>query len=140
MMRQTMPNIRPAADWLRYNADGDHSVDDFGVLDELETCRQPDGTFQFKLLWPQKDLTADNSDYVAHTGGGGHNTQEWKQSSNPAVPARWGTGVTGYEPIEIHYDSFYWCGLEYLLRPTCICHASEIQTGWSPHSERSFER
>ena len=28
----------------------------------------------------------------------------------------------------------------YLLREIYMCHASEIQTGWSPRSERSFER
>jgi|EP01046_Picozoa_sp_COSAG06_P041414 H+-translocating NAD(P) transhydrogenase subunit alpha len=32
-------------------------------------------------------------------------------------------------------------GLKYLLRGIYIyMHASEIQTGWSPRSERSFER
>jgi hypothetical protein len=30
----------------------------------------------------------------------------------------------------------------YLLRPICIymCRASEVRTGWSPRSERSFDR
>eukprot|EP01046_Picozoa_sp_COSAG06_P012784 COSAG06_NODE_761_length_12491_cov_24.035507_2_plen_88_part_00 len=31
-------------------------------------------------------------------------------------------------------------GIGYALRGIYVCHASEIQTGWSPRSERPFER
>ena len=114
MFRQTAPNFLPTAEWLRYNVQSDHSVADFSVLDELEDCRQPDGTLQLKMVWPQHVAVAADHPSGAHTGGGAHNTQEWKQVTNPALPVDGPqAGIEGYEPITVNFDSRNWAGLEY---------------------------
>ena len=95
LFRQTVPNFKPADDWLRFSPN-DRSGD-FSILDEMESSRNADGKFTLKLVWPQH---------------GGENTQTWRQTSNPVTQTQSHGGVTGYEPIDIHFTAQGWGGLE----------------------------
>ena len=95
LFRQTVPNFKPVDDWLRFSPN-DRSGD-FSILDELESSRNADGKFTLKLVWPQH---------------GGENTQTWRQTSNPVTQTQSHGGVTGYEPIDIHFTAQGWGGLE----------------------------
>jgi hypothetical protein len=93
-----IPYPATIAEFVRYFAVGSVGAEeDFYILDELESCRQADGTLHLKLLYPQR--------------AEGDKSNEWRQTSNPVtadVP-----GVEGYDPIDIQMDFNFWGGLEH---------------------------
>ena len=59
----------------------------FSILDQLEDFRNDDGSFHFKLCYPE----------LAGVGGGRCN--EWLQDSNPATE----TDIAGFRPISLSF-------------------------------------
>lgn len=76
-------------DWTAHNMD-DSGQPNFSDLVNLETYRRPDGTFSFKLHYPED---------------GGANV--WRQTSNPMVSY----SVVGYDPINITFEDNGFDGL-----------------------------
>ena len=100
LFRQTAGNFRSPTDWIRYNSHD--TTEDFSVLNELEDCRQNDGTLHMKLVWPGLAPPA---------------TQEWKQFTNPVTSVSGGV-VMGYSEVSVHYPGTEgttddWHGLRY---------------------------
>merc|ERR1719273_2779871 len=89
-MRQTVPYYAESGTWQ--NGFGSSADDNFSILDQLESYRGADGKFTLKIVWPRRS---------------GKNYNIWKQTSNPVHSA-----VSGYEPVEIHFTSQHWGGLE----------------------------
>ena len=78
----------------------DPNADLYSILDTLETFRDAEGKFTFKICYPE---------YVGVSGG---RCNEWKQTSNPATE----TTITGFEPIgtlawNLRGDGQPWGGL-----------------------------
>ena len=96
VFRQTAGNFRPPNEWRHYNDQANRDTDDFSILDQLESWRQPDGKFTMKIVWPERV---------------GENTQTWRQTTNPVTATAGGT--EGYEAVDIHFDSNHWGGLEH---------------------------
>ena len=77
-------------EWI-VNADDPSSLQ-YSIMGHLENYRAADGTFTFKLAWPQY---------------GTYNT--WKQSSNPATSDA-DLAATGYSAIDIQESGNAWGG------------------------------
>eukprot|EP00056_Hartaetosiga_gracilis_P020600 m.20567 g.20567 ORF g.20567 m.20567 type:complete len:821 (+) comp8585_c0_seq8:86-2548(+) len=90
VFRQTMPYLFSANEFA-LNADNPDSPN-FAILDQLESFRSKDGSFEFKMVWPEV-----------------YNT--WYQTSNP-VKNNVG-GVSGYEAGRIMCNDRNWGGLEF---------------------------
>jgi len=88
VFRQTVPKLFLEGEY-RVNAD-DSGNANYAILDELESYRNNDGRFYFRLMWP-----------------GDSNVYEWSQTSNPVSE-----GISGYKPIKIPYTGQHWGGLE----------------------------
>jgi len=71
----------------------DASSANYAILDQLESFRDNQGGFEFKLSWPEDGL-AD---------------QIWRQTSNPVSTS---SGVQGYEAISVTSTAQHWGGLE----------------------------
>jgi len=82
----------------------------FSILNQLETYRAPDGSFTFKLYWPEP-------------------WNQWQQTSNPVTTP--GTGsVTGYSPVSIAHTDNNWGGLQYDDGPDSLLDGSVGTTLW----------
>ena len=64
----------------------------YSILSELEAFRSSDGSFEFRINWPDTGVTGRNI---------------WRQGTNPTVEP-----VGGYEAIDIDYVEQFWGGLE----------------------------
>jgi len=89
VFRQTYPFFyRPG----QFNLNSDNPASDmYSILDKLETYRSSDGTFTFKLYWPEDD----------------QNT--WVQTNNPVTTK----GVQGYQPVKVAHTENGFGGLQY---------------------------
>jgi len=67
-------------------------ADLYSVLKHVERLRNPDGSLEMRISWPD-------------TGIAGRNI--WRQDSNPTTAP-----VVGYEAVDINYADQYWAGLE----------------------------
>ena len=74
----------------------DQDNDLFSILDQLEDYRSADGSFRFKLCYPDLKWGVD-----------GDTCNYWIQSSNPTVS----TQVEGYQAIKIAFNRQTWKGL-----------------------------
>jgi hypothetical protein len=102
LFRQTVPEFKsPVTLWNDVNV-ADPEDPNYSVLGFLatsgDTLKNDGAKFHFKLVWPNK---------------AGENTQEWKQSSNPAIAVASSGGVTGYEAVNAPFTGSSWGGLEY---------------------------
>ena len=59
VLRQSAGNYRTPGGWLRYNPNIYNG--DFSELNQLEGCRQDDGKFHLKLVWPELGLPDSTS-------------------------------------------------------------------------------
>jgi len=64
----------------------------YSILSNLESFRSSDGSFEFRINWPETDIPGRNI---------------WRQTSNPTAGP-----VTDYQGLEIDYVSQHWGGLE----------------------------
>ena len=92
IFRQTAPFVQPTDDWESYNPT-ETDAPNFSALDTLESCRDSQSKLHLKIVWPNREAP---------------NYNEWKQTSNPIDNPT----VTGYEPVDIHFTSQSWGGLE----------------------------
>jgi hypothetical protein len=63
------------------------------ILSRLEDFRSSDGTFEFRIDWPETSVDGRNI---------------WRQTSNPTTE-----DVAGYEAVDVQYTDNSWGGLEY---------------------------
>jgi len=90
--RQTVPKVFVKGE-TRVNADDSENAN-YAILDELESYRNIDGLFYFRLRWPQD--TAETP--VVY---------EWSQRSNPVNES-----IADYKAIKIPFTGQFWGGLE----------------------------
>jgi hypothetical protein len=115
VFRQTVPTFLERAQWRQWNT-CDAEGDNFSILSQLgENMRMPDGKFHFKMVWPV--VTALES------------ANEWKQTSNPMTQD--GSGVVGYEPINVPNDGGWFQGLENNVHhDQCLLDGSVDRDNW----------
>jgi len=122
MVRQSRPTLFEI-DELSKGAD--NSEDNYARLDELESYRLDDGSFEFKLTWP------------AYDGASAYEDQVWSQTSNPVTMKQ---GVEGYKPIDVPYQEPGFGGLEWngeqaildgcSLQRSCWWFCVACKSGW----------
>ena len=110
VFRQSAGTYLTKEEWLHV---GDPDSQNFSILKELERFRDNSGKFVFKMVFPNMQAP---------------NFNVWSQTSNP-VTATSG-GVVGYAPIEIHFDSHHWGGLERSARKTTLLDGSVHEYWW----------
>ena len=64
----------------------------YSILKHLERLRNPDGTLEMRINWPDTGITGRNI---------------WRQTSNPTTAP-----VVGYQAIDVNYTNQFWAGLE----------------------------
>ena len=94
MFRQTAPYfLSPATRWLSVNPMNPTSPN-YSILNTLERCRDDNGQFELKIVWPHKK---------------GDNYNIWRQSTNPVTQK---VPVRGYQAVDAKFTAEYWGGLE----------------------------
>ena len=97
------------ADAKRTNPN-DPTQDKFSILDELESYRLADGSFEFKLIYP------------------GYGMNHWKQTSNPVTESP--DVITGYEEVDVHFAGAYWTGLVRSTSTTATFLDGSLGSNW----------
>jgi len=108
VFRQTYPYFFAQNEWSK-NADNPHS-EVYSILDKLETLRSKDGTFIFKLYWPEDDENI------------------WRQDNNPVTSAN--GVVTNYQPVSVVHTQYNFKGLEYNNGTQSLLDGSINSTEW----------
>ena len=110
VFRQTAGTYLERASWMNQNAN-DTSSDTFSVLDQLDDYRKSDGTFEFQMVWPERE---------------GANTQTWIQTSNPVTHS----SVVGYKPVLVKFTSNHWEGLARSSSGNTLLDGSPNNNNW----------
>ena len=82
----------------------------YSILSHLEMFRSTDGSFEFRIDWPDTDIAGRNI---------------WRQTSNPTL-----SSVAGYEAVHIDYTNQYWGGLELSNNPSTYIDGSVNHYNW----------
>ncbi len=75
-----------------HNNESDPDADLYSILKHIERLRDPNGSFELRINWPESGIAGRNI---------------WRQDSNPTTAP-----VVGYEALEIDYTNQYWAGME----------------------------
>ena len=130
------------AEWVHYNSPNTDPDADFSILDTLESYRANDGRFTLKLVrcgslrlphrfglveslvstprvggnawrWCANHYCDDRTRPQVWPNHDGENEQTWRQSNNPVTDEGEHGGVTDYAPIDVHFTTQGWGGLEH---------------------------
>ena len=122
--RQTAPYVMPLEMWNSWNPE-DNTSAQFSLLNQVESYRRIDGSFEFKLVWPNStSQTSPNA--MAGFARTGPATQYWRQTSNPMETHE----VTGYEALELNYTANLWSGLAKSARWETLIDGSDESNNW----------
>jgi hypothetical protein len=90
--------------------EADPDAELYSILKHLERLRNPDGTLEMRINWPDSGISGRNI---------------WRQDSNPTTAP-----VVGYQPVDVDYTDQYWAGLELSTSGSTYLDGSVGHSNW----------